>query len=125
MLSNYWDPINNRKHYKFKQKQSCLFCPKFKCATLIVQSLDAHMNRQESLKPTILFSEINIPPENYLPFSSPEEIVRLLHGSNQRLYAVMRNCALTVLNSGIKADNNADLFKKYSKFKKKLIKYKT
>ncbi|MDC1207814.1 nucleotide 5'-monophosphate nucleosidase PpnN [Litorivicinus sp.] len=75
------------------------------------------MNRQESLKPTILFSEINIPPENYLPFSSPEEIVRLLHGSNQRLYAVMRNCALTVLNSGIKADNNAELFKKYSKFK--------
>jgi predicted Rossmann-fold nucleotide-binding protein len=65
--------------------------------------------------------DTQLSPEGRLDVLSKAEIHRLLDTRNGGLYAMFRNCALAVLNSGSSTDNGKELLERYQSFAVDLI----
>ena len=60
--------------------------------------------------------DAQISPEGRLEVLSRSEVGRLLDTSQGGLYAIFRNCALAVLNSGVGLDDGKELLERYKTF---------
>lgn len=65
--------------------------------------------------------DTQLSPEGRLDVLSKAEVHRLLDTRNGGLYALFRNCALAVLNSGSSTDNGKELLERYQSFEIDII----
>ncbi len=65
--------------------------------------------------------DARVGPRGSLENLSQQEIEKLLDTSHTGLYALFRNCALAVLNSGSDNDNAKEIFDRYRKFEVRLV----
>jgi hypothetical protein len=67
--------------------------------------------------------DARVGPRGSLEILSQAEIDKLLDTSNSGLYALFRNCALAVLNSGSESDNAKEIFDYYREFNVQILRH--
>jgi pyrimidine/purine-5'-nucleotide nucleosidase len=80
------------------------------------QALDASVIVEESV-------DARVGPRGSLEILSQAEIDKLLDTSQTGLYALFRNCALAVLNSGSESDNAKEIFEHYRSFDVQILRH--
>ncbi|MGH8140940.1 MAG: nucleotide 5'-monophosphate nucleosidase PpnN [Steroidobacteraceae bacterium] len=67
--------------------------------------------------------DARVAPRGSLEILSQAEIDKLLDTSHTGLYALFRNCALAVLNSGSDSDNAKEIFERYGNFNVQIVRH--